>query len=350
MDDRSWWTPEPDPVTFALPDDLRARDPFGARDCGWVNQMRPFIRHFVEPGGIVLDPFCGFGTTLVAAALEGRHGIGIDVDPNRIALAGERLARLGLPGTLSCGNLPDLPAPDRVDLCITSVPYFGCRWTDDSAAAAQLYRAEDYAAYLAGLREVFHGVRGILADGGHCIAMVENVVVGGRMIPLAWDLGRLLCGLFTPCEERILCYPARAHTPAAGAGMTNRSHEYALVFRKQREAVDLEATDAALHALAAAGFRFDVHGSFARWREHGDETGTPSPADADVIVAADQGELDRLLMHLRTSGFTLRLWGEEAPERITPESLRAHHYLRAERHSPRGALVRIDIMLADAGH
>jgi hypothetical protein len=40
------------------------------------------MREFdIAPGDTVLDPFCGTGTTLVAAMLEGRNGLGIEVNP-----------------------------------------------------------------------------------------------------------------------------------------------------------------------------------------------------------------------------------------------------------------------------
>src|SRR5438093_9574471 len=35
----------------------------------------------VPPGATVLDPFCGTGTTLVAARLAGRNALGIEVNP-----------------------------------------------------------------------------------------------------------------------------------------------------------------------------------------------------------------------------------------------------------------------------
>lgn len=43
-------------------------------------------------GGVVLDPFCGTGTSLVAAKLLGHHFIGIDISPEYVALAQKRLA------------------------------------------------------------------------------------------------------------------------------------------------------------------------------------------------------------------------------------------------------------------
>jgi DNA modification methylase len=44
------------------------------------------------PGGIVLDPFCGTGTTLLAAEMLGRRSVGIDLSGEYLALAAERCA------------------------------------------------------------------------------------------------------------------------------------------------------------------------------------------------------------------------------------------------------------------
>lgn len=44
------------------------------------------------PGGLVLDPFMGSGTTGVACALSGRSFIGIEVDPGYFAIAQRRIA------------------------------------------------------------------------------------------------------------------------------------------------------------------------------------------------------------------------------------------------------------------
>ena len=47
---------------------------------------RSFIRGLTGPGDIVLDPMMGSGTTLVEAHLEGRQGIGFDIDPLSLRL------------------------------------------------------------------------------------------------------------------------------------------------------------------------------------------------------------------------------------------------------------------------
>jgi site-specific DNA-methyltransferase (adenine-specific) len=44
-------------------------------------------------GDTVLDPFCGSGTTCLAASALGRHYVGYDIHPEYLYLAQERLAR-----------------------------------------------------------------------------------------------------------------------------------------------------------------------------------------------------------------------------------------------------------------
>ena len=54
--------------------------------------MRYLCRLITPPGGIILDPFCGSGSTGKAAVLEGFDFIGIDLSPEYIAIADARIA------------------------------------------------------------------------------------------------------------------------------------------------------------------------------------------------------------------------------------------------------------------
>ena len=42
--------------------------------------MDHYIRNSSQPGDMVIDPFCGSGATLIAAALSGRRAIGVEID------------------------------------------------------------------------------------------------------------------------------------------------------------------------------------------------------------------------------------------------------------------------------
>lgn len=53
------------------------------------------IRLHGRPNALVLDPFMGTGTTMVAAELEGARGLGIEMDPSYVAIAEARLVETG---------------------------------------------------------------------------------------------------------------------------------------------------------------------------------------------------------------------------------------------------------------
>jgi site-specific DNA-methyltransferase (adenine-specific) len=54
--------------------------------------LERIITLVTNPGDVVLDPFCGSGTTLVAANLLERQAIGFDISAKAIRLTGERLS------------------------------------------------------------------------------------------------------------------------------------------------------------------------------------------------------------------------------------------------------------------
>lgn len=92
------------------------------------------IRFFTKEGATVLDPFVGVGSTLKAAAVENRKGIGIELNPKYAELAKERI-QIEVPDevlykkeqTIICGdsrieqqNLED----NSIDFVMTSPPYW----------------------------------------------------------------------------------------------------------------------------------------------------------------------------------------------------------------------------------
>lgn len=73
---------------------------------GYPNQkpldlVRPFVRIHTNPGGLVVDPYMGSGTTLVAALMEGRSALGADISVEACEVTERRLA--GMPARLPLG-------------------------------------------------------------------------------------------------------------------------------------------------------------------------------------------------------------------------------------------------------
>lgn len=56
-----------------------------------VRLLDRIIRASTDPGDVVVDPFCGSGTTMVAAARLGRRWVGVDVNERALDIAERRL-------------------------------------------------------------------------------------------------------------------------------------------------------------------------------------------------------------------------------------------------------------------
>lgn len=54
--------------------------------------VEPYIRCFCPPGGLVIDPMCGSGTTLAVAKRCGRNALGMDIRESQVALSRRRLS------------------------------------------------------------------------------------------------------------------------------------------------------------------------------------------------------------------------------------------------------------------
>lgn len=61
-----------------------------------VPALKPLIECFTKPGDLVFDPFCGSGSTLLAAKILKRRYLGIELDANYHAAATKRLQTVGI--------------------------------------------------------------------------------------------------------------------------------------------------------------------------------------------------------------------------------------------------------------
>jgi DNA modification methylase len=102
------------------------------------------IRFFTKKNGIVLDPFVGVGSTLKACSLEGRHGIGFELNPRYAKLSQERLDKeinqlfaSTLDQKILVGDariLVNQLEENSVDFLVTSPPYWKILHKEDHKA------------------------------------------------------------------------------------------------------------------------------------------------------------------------------------------------------------------------
>ena len=83
-----------------------------------LDVMRWVIANYTRPGDTVLDPYMGSGTTGVAALMEGRNFIGIELDAKYYAIAERRIANAQPP--LFVADAP-MPEPEQAAMFSLSV-------------------------------------------------------------------------------------------------------------------------------------------------------------------------------------------------------------------------------------
>lgn len=88
------------------------------------------IRLFTHEGELVLDPFVGIGTTLLAAQDLNRNGVGFDLKQEYIDVANTRLSQARMlnstrqiPIREDARNIPEYLREETVALTVTSPPY-----------------------------------------------------------------------------------------------------------------------------------------------------------------------------------------------------------------------------------
>ena len=71
-----------------------------------IEFMRRLIARFSISGETIIDPFMGSGTTLVACQKLGRHGIGIEIDPDYFEIACKRVEEAARQPDLFIADVP----------------------------------------------------------------------------------------------------------------------------------------------------------------------------------------------------------------------------------------------------
>ena len=222
-----------------------------------------FIEFFTKEGETVLDPMAGTGSTLVAALRCGRNSYGIELNPKYAEIAEqivmEEREQLGevvknLKSEIINGDAshaPDYRIP-IIDYVLTSPPYWNMlrakgaetqkrrRSTDDldvfySDDPNDVGNLHDYEEFLEKLVGIYAGLQPLLREKAYLTVIVKNVKKGGKIYPLAWDLGRELGKTYTLKDEKIWLQDNQRLAPYGmnSAWVSNTFHHYCLQFRNE---------------------------------------------------------------------------------------------------------------------
>ncbi len=180
------------------------------------------LERYTQPGNVVLDPFAGFGTTLVVAEELGRSAYGVEYDEGRARFIRSRVQH---PERLIHGDsrrLAELALPP-VDFSLTSPPFMH-RDDPEDPFTAYSQPGQGYASYLATIRSIYAQVRALLRPGGRAVLEVANLRDGRGVTTLAWDIAAAVGRELTFEGEIVVLWD---RDPGFGY-----DHSYCLVFRR----------------------------------------------------------------------------------------------------------------------
>lgn len=210
-----------------------------------------------EEDSIILDPFMGSGSTLVAANAVGKIGIGFELNHDYINLANERLSSLSLFNkseykiyNYDAKTIPQYVDKDSVSLCITSPPYWDILsqkrtadykeirdYGDNENDLAQIH---DYKNFITQLGEVFKGVLNVLMPGRYCIINVMDLRKKNIFYPFHSDLAIQMTEIGFIFDDLIIWDRRQEYNNLRSLGFPyvfrlNKIHEYILIFQKPKE-------------------------------------------------------------------------------------------------------------------
>jgi DNA modification methylase len=222
-----------------------------------------FIEFFTKPGESVLDPMAGTGSTLVAALRAGRNSTGIELNPKYAEIARQLIEEERIPLGKAVEDLTsNVITGDAAhaldfrlstfDYILTSPPYWdmlhakgaGTQKKRRTSTELDVFYSDnpydlgnlhDYEEFLSRLVAIYKGLKPLLREKAYLTIIVKNVKKGGRIYPLAWDLGHALGKEYTLKDEKLWLQDNQRLAPygLGSAWVSNTFHHYCLQFRNE---------------------------------------------------------------------------------------------------------------------
>lgn len=218
------------------------------------------IEIFSKRGDLILDPFLGSGSTLIAAKMLGRQGVGVELSKEYIDLAWRRVKNMQLNFATKVSDLMEpkiyntsafetsrLLKPNSIDLIVTSPPYWDILTERRSADRKAIRKYSDskedlgnihnYEEFIEKLGMAFNEFYKVLKIGMYCVVVVMDIRKKSRFYPFHIDLIKKLSRVGYNLDDIIIWDRQMEYNNMRPLGYpsvfrVNKVHEYILIFRK----------------------------------------------------------------------------------------------------------------------
>lgn len=181
--------------------------------------VQHFLQEYTRAGDTVLDPFAGYGTTLVVAEQMARVPFGVELKEAKVRYARSRLSQ---PDHLIQGDSRFLSAIDlpAIDFSMASPPYMSKDDLEDPFTAYTT-KGKGYSAYLQEIRGIYGQMRKHMKPAGMVVIEVANLKLDGQVTTLAWDVAEEVSKVLRFEGEVVVCWDKHGY---------GYDHSYCLVY------------------------------------------------------------------------------------------------------------------------
>lgn len=209
---------------------------------------------------VVLDPFMGIGSTIIAAYQKKRKGIGFELSKEYVSVERKRFKKLKKELQKEKGLIePEIHNkdarlllnhvdPNSIDLCLTSPPYWDILTVNRTAdrkkirkysnSDVDLGNINDYDQFLDELKNIFAKVYDSLKSNGHCVIILMDIRKKDKFYPFHSDIVEKMEEIGFTFEDMIIWDRQSEYNNMKPLGYpyifrVNKVHEYVLIFKKR---------------------------------------------------------------------------------------------------------------------